>query len=171
MSTDTLTSGLEELRTRMGLRERRLRGSVEVNQVYAHYQHEHPEFHHPRGGMAFYLTTPLMMHYREYLADIGRGMLDDGGQAAMKRSMEHLSDEVEITAPREFHDLRRSGHPVVQLGERVIYDRPPKVGRLSEEDLRIKSRIRYMALPDRLKGWIWWHVQHHVKPPPRRGRR
>lgn len=58
----------------------------------------------------------------------------------MRRSMEHLSDQVELHAPREWGDLMLSGHPHVSQGERDIYDRPPKAGRLSKEELRVKSR-------------------------------
>lgn len=147
-----------------------LKGSVIVDQIYAHYQHEHLEFRHPRGGIAKYLERPLMERYALYLEDYARHVLEDGGRDSMARSMDDLAGDggVRALAPREFGDLRRSGHAQVHLGERLIHDKPAEVGRLSEEDLRIKSRIRYMALPDRLKGWIWWHVQHHSKPPPRR---
>ena len=54
--------------------------------------------------------------------------------------MGHLSDQVEITAPREWGDLRKSGHPQVTQGGRTIYDRPPKAARLSKEELAAKSR-------------------------------
>lgn len=148
----------------------RLRGQVTVDQIYAHYQHEHLEFRHPRGGRALYLQAPLYEHYRDYLQDYADNVLRDGGQDAMKRSMEHLSDEVETNAPREFGDLLRSGHPEVQLGERSIYDRPPKQHRLTEYELRAKARLRH--LPPELIGWIWWHVMHKQEPPPHlRGRR
>jgi hypothetical protein len=58
----------------------------------------------------------------------------------MQRSVEHLSDQVEITAPREWGDLKSSGHPKVEQGGRTIYDRPPKVARLTEQELKAKSR-------------------------------
>lgn len=164
----TLHERCEELRRLTGWPET-LHGRVEVDQVYAHYQHEHLEFRHPRGGRALYLQAPLMEHFPDYLHDIARGYLRDGGKEGMKRSMEHLSDQVELHAPREFLDLSRSGHPSVHLGQRLVYDRPPKQHRLSEWELKAKARIRYMALPDRLKGWIWWHLQGHTEPPPRRG--
>ena len=140
-----------------------LRGQVTVDQVYAHYQHEHLEFRHPRGGQAMYLQAPLYEHFREYLDDYSRTVLHDGGQPAMGRSMEHLSDEVELKAPREFGDLMRSGHPEVHQGDRIIYDRAPKQHRLTEAELRIKDRLR--KLPPQLIGYIWWHVMHHQHPP------
>lgn len=167
MSTGTFHERMAELRERTGIGEHLLRGSVTVDQVYAHYQHERLDLHHPRGGTARYLSIPLETGYRGWLAEIARTWLEDGGRDAMAHAMEDLSDRVEIQAPREFDDLRHSGHPVVQLGHRTTYDRPPRVHRLSAAELRIKSRIRYMRLPDRLKGWIWWHVQHHTEPPPR----
>lgn len=81
-----------------------------------------------------------MSGYRDYLQDYAKTVLTDGGQPAMKRSMEHLSDQVELTAPREWGDLKSSGHPQVTLGERTVYDRAPKAARLTKEELRAKSR-------------------------------
>lgn len=98
------------------------------------------DLHHPRGGGPKYLARPLMDHFRDYIDDYAKTVLSDGGQPAMKRSMEHLSDQVEVTAPREWGDLRRSGHPQVTLGGRTVYDRPPKAARLTTEELRAKSR-------------------------------
>jgi hypothetical protein len=168
--TGTLSDRLADLRRSTGSDRERLSGSVEVDQVYAHYQHERLDLHHPRGGMAKYLERPLMDNYRVYLEEYAREVLsEDGGHGAMKRAMEDLAGlgGVARHAPVEFSDLRMSGHPQVKLGDETIYDRPPVRHRLTKEELRIKSRIRYMSLPDALKGWIWWHVQHHTEPPPR----
>jgi hypothetical protein len=134
----TFTQRIDELEKRIG--SGRLTGTVVVDQVYAHMQSERLDLKHPRGGGPKYLTRPLMDHYRDYLTDYARTVLEDGGQPAMKRSMEHLSDQVEITAPREWGDLMRSGHPQVTQGGRQIYDRPPKAARLSREELKAKSR-------------------------------
>lgn len=131
---------IEQLREMVGSREGRIRASVTVDQVYAHYQHEHLEFHHPRGGIAKFLERPLMARYEDYLAAYARTVLKNGGHAALRSSAEDLSDQVEMFAPREWGDLLKSGHPQVHLGERQIYDRPPKVHRLTAEELRIKSR-------------------------------
>ena len=134
----TFTQRIDELEKRLG--EGTLTGSVTVDQVYAAFQHNHLELHHPRGGSGGYLTRPLMAHFRDYLTDYAKTVLSDGGQAAMKRSMEHLCDEVETTAPREWGDLMKSGHPKVTQGGRTLYDRAPKAARLSKEELRAKSR-------------------------------
>jgi hypothetical protein len=157
-----------ELRQTVG--HRRMSGSVVVDQVYAHYQHEHLDFRHPRGGKARYLADPLMDGYRRYLDYYAGTVLADGGVRGMIHAVEDLAGigGVYTSAPREFEDLRKSGHPRVTHDDRVIYDRSPWQHRLSEAELQVKSRIRYMKLPDRLKGWIWWHVQHHTEPPPRR---
>jgi hypothetical protein len=137
--TSTFAERIDELREMTGSGQR-LTGSVTVDQRYAHFQHENANLHHPRGGGPFYLLRPLMDHYRDYLGDYARTVLTDGGQPAMKRSVEHLSDEVELTAPREWGDLMRSGHPQVTVGERTVYDREPKAARLTEEELKVKSR-------------------------------
>ncbi len=167
----TFTGRMDLLREQTG-RGELLRGSVTVDQVYAHAQHEHLEYHHPRGGSARYLSIPLFERYRRYLRTIADGVLDDGGKRGMADAMEDLSDSLMVHAPVEFWDLRRSGHPVVELGGRTIYDRSPVVHRLTDAELRAKSRLRYLGLPDRLKGWIWWHMTARGKaglPPPRRG--
>jgi hypothetical protein len=113
---------------------------------------------HPRGGSAKYLQKPLMERYRDYLTDYAHTVLDDGGQAAMRRSMEHLSDQVEISAPREWGDLAKSGAPKVTQGGRTLYDRPPKAARLSKEELRAKSRaILRMRLAEGLTVYFMKH--------------
>ena len=137
--TSTFTERIDELLHMTGSGQR-VTAHVVVDQVYAHYQHEHLDFHHPRGGMAKYLEGPLYGGYREYLDDYARTVLEDGGQHAMERSAEHLSGQVETHAPREWGDLMRSGHPSVTEGERTVYDRPPKVNRLTPQELRAKSR-------------------------------
>lgn len=159
---------IEELRHRLG-DGGWLKGSVTVDQVYAHYQHEHLFFRHPRGGGPLYLSRPLFENYVGYLMSIGRGMLEDGGIKALGHAMEHLSDQVELRAPVEFADLRRSGHPQVEHHGVTVYDRPPKQHRLSKEELRIKNRLRH--LPPEIIGWIWWHVMHKTEPPPHLGGR
>jgi hypothetical protein len=137
--TGTFSERISALREKTGNGER-LTGSVVVDQRYAHYIHEHLEFRHPRGGTAKYLERPLFDHHRDYLTDYARTVLDDGGQRAMERSMTHLSDQVEITAPREWGDLKDSGHPSVEQGGRLIFDRPPKAARLTAAELRVRSR-------------------------------
>jgi hypothetical protein len=138
-ASGTFSERIAELRRMVG-DGARLTGTCTVDQIYAKYQHERTELHHPRGGRAFYLREPLFGNYRDYLSDYARTVLHDGGQPAMKRSMEHLSDQVELTAPVEWNDLRKSGHPTVEQGGRTIYDRAPKAARLTAEELRAKSR-------------------------------
>jgi hypothetical protein len=168
----TCTSRIEDLRTMIGSRYGNITGKVVVDQVYAHYQHERLDLHHPRGGGPLYLSMPLLMNHGDYLDDYARTMLDDGGRKAMERSVEDLAERggVATHAPVEFDDLRRSGHPIVELGPYlVIYDRPPRQHRLSPEELRFKARLR--KLPPALIGWIWWHVMHKQEPPPHLGGR
>jgi len=153
-----------------------IHGSVTVDQIYAHYQHEHMEFHHPRGGRAKYLQIPLLRHFHDSLASYARDVLHDGGIRTIWRSMEHLSDQVELEAPREWGDLMRSGHPQVSVGQVSRYDRPPKVHRLTETELRLKSRA---ILRERLAAGLTVYFMKHGKviripgknePHPKRGR-
>lgn len=123
----------------------KIKGRVHVNQVYAAIQHESLEFNHPRGGRAKYLGGPLIENHNKYYQDIADSLLAGKTTEAMIRNMEHLSTEgVYENAPIEFADLKASGHPSVEVNDDLVYDRPPMVHRLSEEELRAKSELRGM---------------------------
>lgn len=129
-----------------------MEGRVTVDQVYAHYQHAHPEFHHPDGGGAFYLSDPLTMKARRYLGNIAAKMIGQHGvdvKPPMIENMEDLSDEVYARAPWEFGDLRASGHPSVWDGGTELYDRQPMCRRLDDEELKTKAHLRYLFDPHR----------------------
>jgi hypothetical protein len=153
----TFSARIAELRHMASIGET-IRGVCIVDQRYSHAQHEHVEWHHPRGGSAKFLERPLFDHYRSYLDDYAKTVLHDGGQPAMKRSMEHLSDQVELTAPREWGDLRKSGHPKVEVGGRTVYDRAPKAARLTKAELAAKSQaILRMRLAEGLTVYFFKH--------------
>lgn len=135
---------MAELRERVGHGD--CEGSVEVNQVYAHYQHEGVELNHPRGGGAKFLEGPLYDHTSRYLQTIADRVLDEGVARPMIDAMEHLSDQVLEHSPVEFGDLRDSGHPVVVDGGDVVYDRAPVAHRLSKEELAAKSELTETGL-------------------------
>lgn len=131
---------------------KKITGRVEVDQVYAHYQHEHPEFHHPDGGQAFYLSEPLFAKAERYLRHVADSVVTSHGvnaRQAMIENMEDLSREVYERAPWEFGDLRASGHPIVEEDGTVVYDREPLCKRLDPEELAIKSHLRYLFDPHR----------------------
>ncbi|MGH3503714.1 MAG: hypothetical protein ACRDQA_22890 [Nocardioidaceae bacterium] len=130
-----------------------IKGVVKVDQVYAHYQHAHPEFRHPDGGKAFYLRDPLFHNVDDYLDRLGDSALDadEGLGDAMIENMEGLSREVFEQAPMEFGDLRASGHPSVEVDGQTVYDRPPNTARLTEEDLKAKHEVSRLFDPDRYK--------------------
>lgn len=124
-----------------------LTGSVVVDQVYAKAQHERMDYKHPQGGQAKYLSGPLLMKHRGYIQDLTDRVLTDGGLTrAMIGNMEDLSQEVFDKAPREFWDLRESGHPSVTDGSVVVYNRLPVVHRLSPGELKVKNRLRSRGL-------------------------
>jgi hypothetical protein len=154
----TFSARIDELRKRVG--SEKITATVTVDQVYAHYQHERMDLHHPRGGGPKFLERPLTGRYRDYLGDYAKTVLGDGGQPAMRRSAEHLSDQVEVTAPAEFGDLRRSGHPTVTAGGRTLYDRPPKQHRLTAGELRVKSRAVMQA---RIAAGLPWFFTRRGK--------
>jgi hypothetical protein len=164
----TFHERIEELRDRTGCRESHMRGTVMVDQIYAHYQHERLDLKHPRGGHARFLTAPLFEHHRSYLRDIARTFLEDGGRRAMVDAVEHLAGYtggVGWHAPVELGDLRASGHPFIWHGGRVIYDRPPHMHRLTKPELAAKSRAR--SAWRRMAGLPTFFMQHgkiHVIP-------
>lgn len=88
-------------------------------------------------------------------------MLEDGGKRALIDAMEDLAEDggVASHAPLEFADLRASGHPSVREGEEVIYDRAPRVERLTDEELKAKTRARDAL--DRLTDGGWSRGEGH----------
>lgn len=139
----TFSDRLREFREQMG--DGSIRGSVEVNQVYAHYQHEHPEFKHPQGGKAFFLRDPLFQGSDEMMERLAaRAITQDGPQVreGMADNMEQLSTKTYFESPVEFGDLRDSGHPMVTQDGAAVYDRAPRAPRLSEEQLKQKGKLR-----------------------------
>jgi hypothetical protein len=147
MAKGVFTRSMDKLLAQMP--KRSLKGKVEVDQVYAHYQHENPQFNHPRGGGAFYLRDPLYSKSGQYLARLARHVVSTTGvvglESAMRNNMEDLADEIISTAPVEHNDLRHSGHPTVAKDGEIVYDRPPDVPRLSESELKARDRnLRYL---------------------------
>lgn len=126
----------------------RLTGSVTVDQVYAHMQHEALDFKHPEGGQAKYLEQPLYDNAHDYVQRLAKDAVTDTGSQlvdAMRENMEHLSLQVFENAPFEFGDLKASGHPTVKDGEVTAYDRPPNVHRLTDSELRAKGHLRALG--------------------------
>ena len=92
-------------------------GSVEMDQVYAHYQHEHPEFKHPRGGQAFFLRDALYTQIDMIMTALALSVTKKRLPQAMAEGMERVSDLAYQLSPVEYTPLRRSTHPTVALGD------------------------------------------------------
>lgn len=132
---------MDELMAAVG--EGELTVSVVVDQVYAKYQHERMDLKHPQGGQAKYLSAPLLNKAGDYLRQIAGSVLHGSLQGAMELVAEDLATkQVFDHAPREFQDLRQSGHPRVLNNDLVVYDRPPIVHRLTEAELKLKDKAR-----------------------------
>lgn len=134
---------IRELQARIG--GGRLEGSCEVSQLYAQYQHEGADLRHPRGGQAFYLSTPLFEQYDGYYQNLADALLDGDLHGAMSDAMENLSGQVERLAPIELGPLHFSGHPVVVDDGATVYDRAPITPRLTEAELRAARRAAEAA--------------------------
>ena len=148
----TFFERIDELADRVG--DGHLVGKVEVDQVYARYQHEGADLKHPRGGKWHYLTDPLLSGATATMETVARATLEpDGPKTGMEHVVNGLVRDVHEQAPVEFNDLRRSGHATVIDNGEIVYDRPPEVERLTDEQLREKNDLRragftaYPALP------------------------
>lgn len=120
-----------------------LTGSVVVDQVYAKYQHERMDLKHPQGGQAKYLSAALLDKHRDYVQQLADNVLHGSLQQAMEVVVEDLAaKQVFDKAPREFQDLRQSGHPRVLNGDMIVYDRAPLVHRLTAQELKAKDKAR-----------------------------
>jgi hypothetical protein len=123
---------------------------VKVDQIYAHYQEVHPEFHHPDGGQAFYLRDTVFEGI--WMARLAPHIIDEHGlgiEVGLRNVAEGFARGVYLRAPVEFRDLRRSGHPMVLRDGHVVWDRKPDVRRLTDQELRMKKRLSYLFDPYR----------------------
>lgn len=161
MAGKTFAEGCAELEELVGHGD--LTGHVVVDQLYADYQHEGLDFHHPRGGQALYLQAPLMERWPLYLEAIAKTVLDDGGKAGMEAAMEDLSGAVAVLAPVEFANLRASGHPYITDNGEVTYDRPPLQHRLTEEELRAERGL-FNAPSTKAEHEAAWLAEHPGEP-------
>lgn len=129
-----------------------LNGHIEVDQRYAHDQHEGYDYHHPDGGQAGYLTIPFFGRNTKHMQQLADGAITREGsdlEDTMADIMEDMSGQVYELAPWEFADLRASGHPFVESDGHIIYDRPPNVHRLSADELKAKNELRQLFDPHR----------------------
>ena len=146
----TFQERIAELRRQVGAG--RLTGHIEVNQVYAAWQHFHPEFVHPDGGKAYYLRDPFFAEHTAFMQHLAEKLITENGseiESAMADNMERASNLVYENAPWEFGDLRASGHPSVERNGELVHDRAPHIHRLSKEELRIKGELSRLLDPER----------------------
>lgn len=122
-------------------------GDLEVNnkvdQVYAKYQELRDDLVHPRGGQAHYARDGLIEHVDAYMERLAHSAITEDGSDLIGGAIAvgiRLKDETAAKTPREFVNLARSGHVTVTDDGAVVYDRPPDVPRLSEEQLRAQRR-------------------------------
>lgn len=120
----------------------------EVNQVYAKYQELREDLKHPGGGQAHYTrdsllngTDDMMRTWADHLVTADGSDLVGG----TVRNAEHLAAGIYERAPFEFGDLKASPHPQVIDNGAVVYDRPPMIHRLSEDELRAKGHVRALG--------------------------
>lgn len=128
----TFEMRMDQLATEIGIGT--LTAKVEYDQVYAHRQHEDMTYKHPQGGGAQYLRRALYDNTPEMMEQIARGVFRDI-KTAMISTAELLADKASNNAPKRAHILDNSDHPTVLDDGVVVYDRPPLMPRLTEEQI------------------------------------
>jgi phage gp36-like protein len=93
----TFHDRIKELAERVG--HGTLTGSVEVDQVYAHYQHESLDLRHPRGGGAKYLEQPTIGGVDGHMQALAKTVLETGPADGMRDVVEDISGKVKELAP------------------------------------------------------------------------
>lgn len=122
-----------------------LTAKIEVDQVYAQYQHEGLDLKHPQGGEAHFLINAFTAKESTVMHDLAESAVTTEGsnlEGQMEKSVEQVSTEAANRTPKEWGDLANSMHPTVTSGEETTYDRPPKARRLTEAELKAKGRWR-----------------------------
>lgn len=131
-------AGIDEIKQLVG--DGDLVGALNVDQVYAHYQHEGMDLNHPNGGQAKFLETALHANAGSYMQKIADTILEGGAVDAMIDVVEQLDDDSAQLTPKETTVLARSGHPTVTDNGALVYDRAPEVPRLTDAELRAIHR-------------------------------
>ena len=131
---------IAELQDRVG--HGHLVGTVTVDQAYAAVQHEDQTYDHPRGGQPNYLRQPTEGEASAHLQAIADATLRTGPADGMGKAVDHIADQVGVLAPLDENDLRRSAATRVDDSGHTVHERPAEVPRLTDEQLRTKSRGR-----------------------------
>jgi hypothetical protein len=143
----TFTDRMRALEDQVG--PGRLTGSVVVDQVYAKYQELREDLRHPGGGQAHYLQGSLYDDLDAHMQRLTSSLVTEDG-SAVRKGMENVAEAVAHgvyeRAPFEFGDLKASPHPTVTDDGATIYDRPPMVHRLTDDELRAKGHLRRLGL-------------------------
>lgn len=135
----TFDDRMAELEKMVG--QGKITAQVEVAQLYAQYQHEGIDLHHPRGGQAKYLEKPWLDNADHAMQTFADHLLKPDGltEAARQIALDGVT-MVGDHAPVEFDNLRRSGHASVIDNGATVFDEPPEVARLSEAELKAERR-------------------------------
>ncbi len=142
----TFAEGIRELKDLVG--DGQLEGEVRVNQVYAHYQDSgfgprgKPAFafDHPRGGEAMYLSGPLRYRKDEVLQRWANSLLRGRIVHETIDILHSFGDDVQLHAPRQFEILRNSAALRLADDGIVVFDLPPLIPRLTQEQLNAIRR-------------------------------
>lgn len=154
MTESAFGDRISELRKQVG---RSTEGSINVDQVYAHYQDSGSgpsgkpaaAFDHPEGGQAGYLSDSLTLYGPDFAQRIADSISEEDAMSdVFIEGVQKISLDVATLAPLEFGNLRESSAAQVIHDGEVTFDRPPLVPRLSEEELRQLKKFSKWNRPD-----------------------
>ena|GEM_PF-2301693 len=96
-----------------------------------------PDFDHPRGGHAGYLTETMTQRGPEYVQEWADHLLDehDTVRDVFIRQSNAIADTVFIEAPIEYWVLRNSASTKVTDNHDIVFERPALVPRLDQTEL------------------------------------
>ena len=147
MTAGTFSERIAQLREQVGVLTT---GFVNVDQVYAHYQdsgvgpHGKPAaaFDHPDGGEAGYLSDTMTDYGPQWAQAVADSISEETPMAdVFIDAVQDIGLEVEALAPLEFGNLRESSERQVEHDGEVVFDSPPLIPRLSDEELKQLGKL------------------------------
>lgn len=126
-----------------------LQAEVVVDQIYAKYQELRDDLVLHGGGQHHYTRDALFNNVGQLMETLAARLVTADGsdiKGAVADVAEMLATGVFELAPFEFGDLKASGAPHAYDNGAEYYSRPPRVHRLTTDELRAKGHLRRLGL-------------------------
>lgn len=123
-----------------------LRGVIEVDQIYAHYQHEDLTLEHKYGGQGKFLSTALLARMDGTFRTLADSVLEGRLTSTMIAVTEEVAEAAKVItpilpAPGVAGILRKSYHVTVTDDGVTVYDKPPEVPRLLQKTITTLHKV------------------------------